>query len=154
VIAASLLTAQVAAAQSCAQPTEKAAFDVAGLKSELMVVALKCQASDRYDAFVTKFRPALLNAERGVTSYFNRAYGRRGQSQHDEYVTSLANDQSETSGQSGDRFCSTTVSLFDEVMKLPSGADLPTLAASKSLAQPLVLVECASTASAAQPRHR
>jgi hypothetical protein len=155
VITAGLLAGHAAAAQSCAQPTEKAAFDIAGLKSQLMVVALKCQAYDRYDAFVTRFRPDLLNAERGLNSYFGRTYGRRAQAEHDDYITSLANDQSQSSGQLGDRFCTASLGLFDEVMSLRSGAELPLLAASKSIAQPLALVECATGASAAvQPRHR
>jgi hypothetical protein len=153
VITAGLLTAHVAAAQSCAQPMEKAAFDVASLKSELMVVALKCHSYDRYDAFINKFRPDLLVAERNLNFYFNRTYGRRAQAEHDEYVTALANDQSQVSGQLGDRFCASTLGLFDDAMQLRGGADLPRLAAAKSLAQPMALVECTAAAGTA-PQYR
>lgn len=148
VAAAALLVSHLAAAQSCARPPEKAAFDVAGLKSQLMVTAISCQAEEKYNAFVMRFRPDLVGTEKTLTSYFNRTFGRRGQQEHDDYITSLANAQSQSGIRSGTLFCQQNVSLFDEVMALRSGADLSTLAAGKGLTQPVALIECAMSAPA------
>ncbi|MEE8659694.1 hypothetical protein [Sorlinia euscelidii] len=48
-----------------------------GLKSELMVTALSCSAQDRYNAFVTKFRPKLAEEEGRLDRYFRSNYGGR-----------------------------------------------------------------------------
>jgi hypothetical protein len=121
---------------------EKTAFDVAGLKSQLMVTALSCAAQDKYNAFITRFRPDLVKLDHTLTSYFGRAYGRQGQSAHDDYVTSLANQQSEEGTKLGSDFCHQKVAMFDEVMALQKSTDLPTYAAGKSLVQPIAVVTC------------
>jgi hypothetical protein len=74
----------------CARPAEKTAFQVAALKSRLMVTALACDASEKYNAFITTHRAALLPQESTLSGYFQRNYGRRAQSEHDEYITNLA----------------------------------------------------------------
>jgi hypothetical protein len=142
-VAAGILCGQASATTTqCARPAEKSAFDVAGLKSQLMVTALSCAAQDKYNAFITRFRLNLVAQDRALTAYFGRTYGRRGQAQHDDYVTSLANQQSEEGTKLGDGFCQHNVAMFDEVMALPSPTALPTYAAGKSLAQPIALVTC------------
>ena len=146
---ASVLTAAVLAGQlapsafaQCARPLDKAALDIAGLKSELMVIALSCDARDRYNTFVNRFRPALMTEERGLNAYFARAYGRAGQRQHDDYITSLANVQSDAGIRRGTFFCRENVGLFDQVLALPPTADLASFAASKNLAQPFAVSAC------------
>ena len=52
VLATGLLSAGIAAAQPCAKPADVTAFDVASLKSKLMVTALTCNQQDRYNDFV------------------------------------------------------------------------------------------------------
>src|SRR4051812_37927851 len=103
-VAAGLLTSQWAAAQ-CVRPADHAALDVAGLKTQLMVTALTCGADDRYNAFVTKYRPDLVNEEKVAGGYFSRSYGRTGKSRQDDYMTQLANSKSQTGLQQGNRFC-------------------------------------------------
>ena len=141
-VAAGLLTSQVAAAQSCARPVDKTAFDVAGLKSKLMVTAITCEATERYNTFIGRYRPDLLAQEKVLTAYFSRNFGRRAQAQHDDYITSLANSQSQDGLKAGAAFCERNMSLFDEVMKLRGGVELADYATGKAPVQPIELVAC------------
>ena len=141
-LAIGLLAAPLARASECARTADKTAFDIAGLKSQLMVTAISCQAEEKYNGFVVRYRPILLSGEKGLTTYFNRSYGRSGQKQHDDYITLLANAQSQQGIQQGTLFCDKNVGLFEEVMKLKSPADLPAFATSKQFQQPIVLVDC------------
>ena len=142
VVAASLLGSHVAVAAGCAGETERTAFDVAGLKSQLMVTALTCAQDDRYNQFVTRFKPDLASNEKVLSSYFSRTFGRSGQKQHDDYVTQLANEQSQTGLKQGTGFCTQSVGLFDEVQSLRNGGELPDFASGKSLVQPISMTSC------------
>jgi len=146
---AALLTGSLSAqAEQCARPVEKTAFNVAGLKSQLMVTALSCQSDaklgslDKYNAFISRYRADLVSQERSLTSYFQRAYGRSAQKQHDDYITLLANSQADEGIKSGSFFCQQNMGMFDEVMALKTGTDLPVYATTKAIAQPIALVEC------------
>ena len=141
-IAAGLLTSQMVAAQHCAQPRDKAAFDVMGLKSQLMVTALTCDIRERYNAFVMRFRAGLVAQDRALISYFGREFGRRATQEHDEYVTSLANVQSEAGLRFGVAFCAHEAGLFDRVMALSAPTELPGFAATQEITQPVALVAC------------
>ena len=140
-VAAALMVTQASAATQCAKPAEKVAFDITGLKSQLMVTALSCAVQDKYNAFVVRFRPSLVAQDRTLATYFGRAYGRRGQAQRDDYVTSLANQQSMDGSKLGSNFCRQKVVMFDEVMALQT-TDLSGYASGKSLAQPIDVVSC------------
>lgn len=141
-LAAGLLVSQMAFAQSCARPADKTAFDVAGLKSQLMVTAITCEATDRYNAFIMRYRPNLVAQEKVLTAYFSRNFGKRAQAQHDDYVTSLANSQSENGLKSGTAFCNQNLAMFDQVMALHSGNELADFASNRSIVQPIVLIAC------------
>ena len=142
-VAASLLGSQAAmAAGSCAGQEERTAFDVAGLKSQLMVTALTCSENDRYNAFISRFRPNLAGNEKVLNSYFSRTFGKGGQKQHDDYITQLANEQSQTGLKQGAAFCTESVGLFDEVAALRNGGELPDFASGKSLVQPISMTNC------------
>jgi len=141
-IVAGMLTTQVAAAQQCARPNERSAFDIVGLKSQLMVTALSCDAQARYNAFVARFRSDLVAQERALNGYFGRSFGRRAQQEHDDYVTSLANVQSEAGTKLGSTFCDKSVGLFDQVMALQSSSDLSSFASGKQIVQPITLITC------------
>ena len=141
-LAAGLLGSQVAAAQTCARPADLSAFDLAGLKTQLMVTALTCKADDRYNEFVTRYRPALLENEKALGSYFNRAHGRRSQQQRDDYITQLANSHMQTGLKQGNRFCDRNMGAFDEVMALRNSSELTDFAAGKSHSQPVSLANC------------
>ncbi len=141
-LAVGLLTSHMAAAQNCARPADKTAFDVAGLKSQLMVTAITCEATERYNSFIARFRPNLLAQEKVVNAYFARNFGKRATSEHDGYVTSLANSQSENGLKMGTAFCNQNIGMFDEVMALRDGAALPDYATSKNPTQPITLIAC------------
>ncbi len=129
-------------APMCARPPEKAAFDVAGLKSQLMVTALACQSEEKYNAFVVRYRSDLVGDEKSLSAFFGRAYGKRAQQEHDDYITQLANAQSQLGIKAGTDFCRQNAAMLDEVMTLKSGADLPAFAASKPIQQSLAVQEC------------
>jgi hypothetical protein len=157
-VAAGLLTSQWAEAQ-CVRPTDHAALDVAGLKTQLMVTALTCNADDRYNAFITKYRGELVSEEKAAGGYFSRAYGRSGRSRQDDYMTQLANSKSHTGLAQGNRFCDHNLGVFDEVMALKSAKELEDYAAGRSTGAVSTLNECGSgperpSRAAARTTHR
>lgn len=133
--------ALAATTSSCVRPAERAALDVEGLKSELMVVALDCGARDHYNAFVNRYRSTLNLDEKQIGGYFSRAYGRRN-SKQDVYNTELANGQSQAGTKQGTLFCQQHMPMFDEVMALRDGQELPEYAAGQDLAQPISAEVC------------
>ena len=143
---AGLLVGQNAmAAEPCARPADRAAFDMEGLKSELMVTALSCNAQERYNAFITRYRSDLGVQEKALTAYFTRAYGRGGQKAHDDYITQLANVQSGDGLKAGTLFCARNVAMFDEVQALKGGSEIPDYVAGKDITQPEDLASCTGT---------
>ncbi len=141
---ATLLCGQAFAAGQCGISSARQAFDVQGLKSELMVTALSCNAQDRYNAFVEKFRPDLTAQETALNSYFRSTYGRGAQTAHDDYITQLANVQSERGLKAGTAFCQQRVSMFDEVAVLRDASDLGGYAEAKDIVQPASYETCAA----------
>ncbi|MFT9296584.1 MAG: hypothetical protein ABF542_00545 [Gluconobacter sp.] len=141
-------------AAECGNSPAHEAFDVAGLKSELMVTALSCKSQDRYNAFVAKFRPSLLDAEKRLDGYFRSTYGRRAQAAHDDYITQLADVQSLGGLKSGTVFCEQRTAMFDEIDALESASDLAHYAEAKDVAQPASYESCAAPATVdRRPRH-
>jgi hypothetical protein len=135
-VAAALLAPDVASA-TCLKPYEGTAINVAGLKSQLMVTALSCDTRDRYNDFVLSFRPTLQREDTALNSYFLRHYGRDWRSEHDDYITQLANMQSEASIREGNQFCQDNVGLFDEVLALKSSVAMLAFANDKPMLQPI-----------------
>ncbi|WP_186336038.1 hypothetical protein [Komagataeibacter melaceti] len=133
---------QALAAGPCSPSPAHEAFDVQGLKSELMVTALSCNAQEKYNSFVMKFRTKLTNEEHVLNAYFHTTYGRNAQRQHDDYITQLANVQSERGLHSGTAFCQQRISMFDEVLVLDTAADLSSYAQAKDILQPASYLTC------------
>ncbi|ACI51932.1 conserved hypothetical protein [Gluconacetobacter diazotrophicus PA1 5] len=144
-LAGIVTNAQAAFAVSqCTSSPAHEAFDVQGLKSELMVTALSCNMQDRYNSFVAKFRTKLLDEEGTLNAYFHTTYGRSAQREHDDYITQLANVQSERGLKSGTAFCDQRAAMFDEVAVLESSADLSSYAQAKDIIQPASYETCAA----------
>ena len=141
-LVASGLGPAASAASLCGKSAAREAFDVEGLKSELMVTALSCGEQDNYNAFVAKFRPDLTGQERDLAAYFKHTYGRRAQHEHDEYITGLANVQSERGLAAGTQFCAQRADMFTEVMALDDARDLGGYAEAKDIAEPAVYETC------------
>ncbi|MGE0416441.1 MAG: hypothetical protein AB7O80_06525 [Acetobacteraceae bacterium] len=117
----------------CNGEAERSMFEVAALRSELMVLATGCQEAQRYNAFMRKFQPALMANEREISTYFKKHFGRSGQLEHDRFVTDLANARSGLGMRLGTDFCPRNGLLFSEVLSLQSANDLANYAASKDL---------------------
>jgi len=152
--AAGMLIAGSAGAQQCLRPAEQAAFDAAGLKTQLMITALTCDTREQYNAFVRRFRIDLQAQERTLLGYFMRRFGARGRQQHDDYITSLANSQSQAGLRDGTLFCQRHAGMFAEVLALSKSADLTRYAAAKGLVQPVELAACAPVTRTAQASRR
>jgi hypothetical protein len=128
----------------CARPAEITAFSVAALHSDLMVAAVSCQADTKYNAFVNRYRSSLLAQEKLVDTYFSRNDKRSWQKERDDYITQLANAQSQRAMVLGNQFCERTLGQFDEVAALAKPEDLPGFAESKaqSVPQAMKFSEC------------
>lgn len=137
-VAAGLLTSQMAYAE-CAPPVDRAALDVAGLKTQLMVITITCHTDAQYNAFVNKFKPELNKEERIAQAYFVRRGGQKGQ---DTYMTNLANTKSDAGLQLGNRFCAHNEGIFNEVMALRNGKELEEYAAGRATGTPTVMTTC------------
>lgn len=129
-------------ARYCARPPEKTAIDVAGLKSRLMVAALSCGGTDKYNEFITRNRPVLVAQEKALDGYFSRNYGRRGQAEHDDYITALANMQSQRRTRDAATFCEQATTLFSDVGAIKGATELPPLASARKISQPMTVSEC------------
>ncbi|MXV43830.1 hypothetical protein GS501_02025 [Saccharibacter sp. 17.LH.SD] len=144
-LTSSILAAPLAQAASCRSSSEvHNAFAIEGLKSELMVTALSCQAQGRYNDFIGRFRPVLTTAEKRLDTYFRSSYGRQAQKQHDEYITQLADVQSLGGLKSGTIFCDQRMPMFDEINALDTGDDLAHYAEAKDISQPASYESCAA----------
>jgi len=142
----SLLTVQQAQAQlQCLPPQERAAVEVAALRSELMVLATGCHDDDGYNAFIHKFQPELMGNEQAISEIFKKKYGRRGQQEHDQFVTDLANAESSAGMRLGTDFCAHNGMIVQEVLALRSASELPLYAAGKDLV-PASLSVCSTMA--------
>jgi len=128
----------------CARPQEKQAVAVSALMTELQVISILCHTDEKYDAMVLRMRPDLMANIKVLNAFFVRAYGSRGQQMHDEYITDLANSQSELGLRSGDQFCALNAGMLDEVGALKGGTDLAAYAATKPIQQGLLVEDCAA----------
>ena len=126
----------------CAKPPERQALEVSALMSQLQVVTVTCHTEDKYNALVPHLRPALATIEKNLNAFFARAYGKRATSMHDEYITELANQQSQLGVKSGDQFCSLNNALFDDVAPLSTPDQLAAYAETKPLQQAMAVNDC------------
>jgi hypothetical protein len=109
----------------CAHQEEVNASHVVGLQTQLMQIALSCDGDDKYDAFVRKFQPQLKEQRDVLAGFFKRAYGTRSsQAAYDQYVTQLADAESNYDLRSGADFCSLSSGTLDQAKSLSSDDDL------------------------------
>lgn len=149
-IAATCLTLSgVRAAQQC---PEQPVFDVEALKSEMMVLATACHDDSQYNAFIERYQPSLMANEHALDGYFRREYGRSGQTEHDRYITSLANAQADDGLKQGSDFCARNATLFEEAMALENSTELPQFAAGQDLV-PASLGSCQAPLATPAPKH-
>ena len=129
-------------ARFCAKPAEKTAFNVAAMKTRLMIAALSCGGTPQYNGFISRNRQALVTQEKALALYFTRNYGRRGQAEQDDYITALATLQAQRRTRDTDAFCKDTASLFEDVAKVKAPAELVAVAGAKAVNQPMNVALC------------
>jgi hypothetical protein len=149
-------TQHVVKTDACTNSAERTAFDTEGLKSELMVTAETCRLTDKYNTFIRTYQPVLATQESALNTYFKRGYGRSSDKAHDDYITNLANVQSQEGLKSGTAFCQIAQSMFDEVMSLHDGSELADYAHSQAIVQPIAFTTCTEVPvkTLSKPRHR
>lgn len=133
-LALSGFAAQAYAAQ-CASVADQSTYEVLSLRTQMLVLALKCEQRDAYNKnFVIRFQPVLQANDRDVLTYFRRLYGNAGQGRKDSYTTQLVNVMSRTANLNGGEYCARAGLLVNEMNALRGGEDLVAYAAVKDMA--------------------
>lgn len=114
-----------AGAAACADRLERESLNVRQLQTQLMVAALSCNQRADYNAFVTRFRPALADHSDVMKEYFHRVYGHRSAKEINSYVTRLANEASSLSIADRMAYCRASFDALAELLAAPA-ADLQT----------------------------
>ena len=136
-------TKPVDRAPICGQPEEINAFRIVGLQTQLMQIALSCSRDDGYNAFVRKFQPQLETQRSILESFFTRAYGRRqAHASYDQYITQLADAESQYNLSSGVDFCSLSKTTVDQAKALSSTDDLAKFVAKVPVQQAMDVEAC------------
>ena len=126
----------------CARPPEKQAVSVSALMSELQVISILCHTEDKYNALIPRLRPVLATNIKNLNGFFSRAYGKSAEKRRDDYITELANMQSQLGLKSGDQFCALNAGMLDEVMALSDADQLAVYAANKPIQQAIAVTDC------------
>ncbi len=105
-----------AAAANCVAHSEREDLEVRVIQTELMVAALTCGESDRYNTFVNSFKGDLTGAYQGIKRTFRRIYRGRAISQLDSFDTQLANASSQRSNKDKARFCQNAAYVFENTI--------------------------------------
>jgi hypothetical protein len=143
--ALAMATAASAAAAECATAADAAALRSRAVQTELMVAALACEQRDNYNAFVERFRPALLREAQAFKAYFRRANGGAAEPAMSRFVTRLANVASQRSLADPAAFCAAAATAFDELSALEPQDYAQWVAARPAVALPEIGLCAAST---------
>jgi hypothetical protein len=155
VAALTMLSAQpVLAQRQCSSVSDQSAFEVQALRSELMVLATGCHDDDRYNAFIRRYQGDLQANERSIDAYFRHRYGKSAQTEHDRFVTDLANAISRQGSDLGGDFCPRNGLIFKEVLALQSASELTEFAAGKDLVPGSVQICTPIPSSSAAAAHK
>lgn len=111
------------AAEACVKGPDEVALQVRVIQTDLMVAALSCGASARYNEFVKANQPVLMAAHTQLTKFFTKKRG--GQTALNAFITKLANDSSRRSIANIAAFCQETGWLYDALLN-PERGDLVT----------------------------
>lgn len=106
-------------ADPCIKDKVLASFQMRMLQTELVVGALSCKLTPRYNEFVTSYRDDLMGAHRVLMRHFGR------ESRLEDYKSKTANEASQRSLANITEFCLYTSALYDKLL----GPERPKLAA-------------------------
>lgn len=140
-----------AIAQTCLQPAERTAFEVRAFQSQLMVAALACGRDADYNAFVRRFNGELASSYRTVQGHFRRTAGGQHQRALDNFITQLANEQSQDGIRAGSHYCPLIAPLFQVAMAQPNAAALAEVAQERNVLNPIAAPTCPASAPASRP---
>jgi hypothetical protein len=132
-----------AADQACVKGPDEVALQTRVIQTDLMVAALSCGASARYNEFVKANQPVLMAAHSQLTKFFTKARG--GQKALNTFITKLANDSSRRSIANIAAFCQETGWLYDAILS-PTRGDFVTFIGPLLAAQRHGFVPCEAKA--------
>jgi hypothetical protein len=107
------------AAPACVKDKVLVSLEMRMLQTELVVGALSCQLTPRYNDFVTAYKSDLMAAHRTLLKWFGR------ESKMEDYKSKTANEASQRSLANLAEYCSYTTALYDKLL----GPQKPSLAA-------------------------
>lgn len=99
-----------APAPKCIKDKVLTAFQMRMLQTELVVGALSCKMTPRYNEFVTSYRPDLMTAHRTMMKYFGK------ESRLEDYKSRTANEASQRSLANITEYCLYTSALYDKLL--------------------------------------
>lgn len=95
---------------------ERASLELRLLQTELMVAALGCSSADRYNAFVTRYQPQLVDGGKTMQNLFKRVHGGQAFNRINSFVTQVANEVSLRMVQNTNQFCDHTDAMFQALL--------------------------------------
>lgn len=128
--------AQVITPSGCVPDAAQKAFEVTALKSQLMVAALSCRQDSQYNGFIERNRRHLVTHDQALMAWFRRTYGGQGVRRFDDFITSLANAQSQEGIRQGTSFCGNMAPFFAEVSTVSTPEATIALASTKQFGAP------------------
>jgi hypothetical protein len=97
-------------APKCIKDKVLSAFQMRMLQTELVVGALSCKMTPRYNEFVIAYRPDLMTAHKTMMKYFGR------ESRLEDYKSRTANESSQRSLANITEFCLYSSALYDKLL--------------------------------------
>lgn len=97
-------------APRCVKDKVLTAFQMRMLQTELVVGALSCKLTPRYNEFVTAYQKDLMTAHRALLSYFGR------ESRLEDYKSKTANEASQRSLSNITEFCLYSAATYDKLL--------------------------------------
>jgi len=101
---------KVAPAPKCVKDKVLSAFQMRMLQTELVVGALSCKLTPRYNEFVTAYRSDLMVAHRALLKHFGK------ESRLEDYKSKTANESSQRSLANITEFCLYSSALYDKLL--------------------------------------
>src|SRR5262245_61135013 len=95
---------------NCVKDKVLTALQMRMMQTELVVGALSCQMTPRYNEFVTAYKPDLMTAHRTLLKFFGR------ESKMEDYKSKTANEASQRSLANLTEFCNYTGALYDKLL--------------------------------------
>jgi hypothetical protein len=98
--------ADVAADGRCLSVEDRTTSALFALRSEMMVVAVKCGRTEDYNqTFVARFQPILQRSDAAATRWFDSRFGDLGRGRKENFAAELVNVLSRAATREGRIFC-------------------------------------------------